>query len=59
MHIDISHLLVDEHRRRLREAAQAPTNQLAVRVWAAARRRREPPPPRAWVPARELERLAA
>jgi hypothetical protein len=58
MLIDISHLLVDERRRRLSEAAQIPSNRLVLRAWALIRRRERPQPP-PWAPARELERLAA
>jgi hypothetical protein len=58
MLIDISDLLVDERRRRLSEAAQAPSNRLVARTWAVIRRRKRPQP-QAWAPARELERLAA
>jgi hypothetical protein len=56
--IDISDLLVDERRRRLSEAAQAPSNRLVAMTWAVIRRRKKPQP-QAWAPARELERLAA
>jgi hypothetical protein len=58
MLIDISHLLVDERRRRLSEAAQAPAHHLVTSAWAVIRRRERPQPP-AWAPARDLERLAA
>jgi hypothetical protein len=58
MHIDISSVLVEEHRRRLSEAAQAPTMPIVARVWARIRGRREPVAP-VRLPAREVERLAA
>jgi hypothetical protein len=62
MRIEITHVLVDEHVQRLREAAQAPAVPLAGRIWAVVRRRPQPAPT-AWIPrsseAREIDRLAA
>jgi hypothetical protein len=58
MHTDISSVLVEEHRRRLRDAAQAPPPLLVTRLWAFVRRRK-PTPQTVSLPQRELERLAA
>lgn len=58
MHTEISFVLVEDHRRRLRDAAQAPPPPALARLWARLRGREEPTPV---VPlsVRELERLAA
>jgi hypothetical protein len=58
MHAHFSSVLVDDHRRRLREAAQAPLLPRVSRLWARLRRREEPARP-VELPTRELERLAA
>jgi hypothetical protein len=58
MHIEISTVLVEDHHRRLSEAAQTPMPSLLVRLWALIRRR-EQPAPVVSLPARDVERLAA
>jgi hypothetical protein len=58
MHTEISTVLVEDHHRRLREAAQTPMPLLLVRLWARLRRR-EQPTPVVSLPARDVERLAA
>jgi hypothetical protein len=62
MRIEISEVLVEEHRQRLREAAQPSTRPFASRLWAFVTRR---PQPAATVGIRpgptagEIDRLAA
>jgi hypothetical protein len=57
MHIEMSATLVEDHHRRLREAAQTPMP-LFTRLWALLGRRR-PAAQVVSLPAREIERLAA
>jgi hypothetical protein len=58
MHIEISSVLIEDHLRRLSEAAQTPTMPFVARVWARVMRRTEPVVP-VKLPVREVERLAA
>jgi hypothetical protein len=58
MHIENSSVLVEEHHRRLREAAQTPMTPLVMRLWALLRRRRAAAPV-VTLPAHDVERLAA
>jgi hypothetical protein len=58
VHIEMSSVLVEEHHRRLREAAQDPAPRLAQRIWSLLGRRRLANPV-VTLPDRDVERLAA
>jgi len=62
MHLEIPHVLVEEHVDRLRDAAQAPATPFVRRIWTMIGRRQQPAPT-AWIArssaARQSDRLAA
>ena len=58
MHVELTRVIVEEHHRRLRDAAQTPSPQLLARLLKLARRDQAPAQVIS-LPRREIERLAA